>query len=58
MSVLKHVVSMRIKKLKIAHPDWTLVQVMAFIMSDVNQQLTTSMVKELVEHVILEMGKG
>jgi hypothetical protein len=52
MSSLKSTVSFSIKELKETHPDWTLVEVVAFIMSDVNKKLTAPMVLELVAHII------
>ena len=52
MGSLKHVVSMEIKELKNTHPDWSLVEVVAFVMSDVNKKLTAPMVSELVAHII------
>jgi hypothetical protein len=52
MGSLKHVVSMQIKELKETHPDWSLVEVVSFVMSDVNKKLTAPMVSELVEHII------
>jgi hypothetical protein len=52
MGSLKGTVSFSIKELKETHPDWTLVEVVAFIMSDVNKKLTAPMVSELVQHII------
>lgn len=57
MGGLKHVVSMHLKELKITHPDWTLVEVVVFILSDVNKKLTAPMVLELVEHIATEWAK-
>jgi hypothetical protein len=52
MESLKFSVSFRIIKLKKTHPEWTLVEVVAFIMSGVNKKLTAPMVSELVAHII------
>ena len=52
MPSLKDTVSFSIKKLKNTHPDWTIVEVVAFIMSGVNKKLTAPMVSELVAHII------
>jgi hypothetical protein len=57
MSVFTYVVSQRIKELKITHPDWTLVEVVAFILSDTNKKLTAPMVLELVAHIASEWEK-
>ena len=48
---------MRIKRLKATNPDWTLVEVVAFIMSDVNKRLTAPMVLALVAHIVAEWEK-
>ncbi len=54
MPILIRSVSMDVKELKITHPDWTLVEVVAFILSDVNKKLTAPMVLELVQHITTE----
>ena len=58
MPILMHSVSMHLKELKVMHPDWTLVEVVAFILSDVNKKLTAPMVLELVEHIMSEWTKA
>ena len=54
MPILIRSVLNRVKRLKVTHPDWTLVEVVAFILSDVNKKLTAPMVLELVEHIMSE----
>ena len=57
MPILMRSMPNRVEKLKITHPDWTLVEVVAFIMSDVNKRLTAPMVLELVAHIVAEWEK-
>ena len=57
MPILTRSVLKRVKELKITHPDWTLVEVVAFILSDVNKKLTAPMLLELVEHIATEWAK-
>jgi hypothetical protein len=57
MPLLMRSMPNRVKKLKITHPDWTLVEVVAFILSDVNKELTAPMLLELVAHIASEWEK-
>ena len=57
MPILMRSMPNRVQKLKITHLDWTLVEVVAFIMSDVNKKLTAPMVLELVAHIVAEWEK-
>ena len=57
MPILTRSILNRVKKLKITHPDWTLVEVVAFILSDVNKKLTAPMLLELVQHITTEWAK-
>ncbi len=57
ISILKRSVSRQIKELKTTHPDWALVEVVAFVMSDVNKKLTAPMILELVEYIMAEWSK-
>jgi hypothetical protein len=54
MQSLRHVVSFYMKECRVTHPNWTVVQALAHMLSDSNTKLTAPMVLEYAEHIISE----